>query len=104
MQSLSRIFRIGSDKNKPIQYIFLRSVFTDKVTDTIDGRIDLILKERIRRLFKLLDDEFELHSLSLETANYKLKGKSSPIEEYETNLSYKKITDMIDSHKAKNKI
>jgi len=104
MQSLSRIFRIGSDKNKPIQFIFLRSVFSDKVTDTIDGRIDLILKERIRKLYRLLDDEFELHPLSLETANYKMKGSVSSSEENETDLTYKKITDMIDSHKTKNRI
>lgn len=104
MQSLSRIYRIGSDKSKPIQFIFLRSVFCDGVTDTIDGRIDTILKERIRRLYKLLNDEFELHPLSLETANYKMQGDSSLFENDETNLTYGKVTNMINSHKVKNRI
>lgn len=49
MQSLSRIYRIGSDKNKPIQFHFLQSVFRDGRTDTIDGRIDIVLKERIKK-------------------------------------------------------
>ena len=104
MQSLSRIYRIGSDKKKPVQFIFLRSVFSDGITDTIDGRIDIILKERIRKLYRLLNDEFELHPLSLETANYKMRGGISSSETEETELTYKKITDMIDSHKAKNRI
>ncbi len=104
MQSLSRIYRIGSDKNKPIQFTFLRSIFQDCMTDTIDGRIDIILKERIRKLYRLLDDEFNLHPLSLETSSYKMKGKSSTSEDAESSLVYKKITEMIETHKQKNRI
>jgi len=104
MQSLSRIYRIGSDKNKPIQFHFLQSVFRDGRTDTIDGRIDIVLKERIKRLHRLLEDEFELYPLSLETSSYKMRGRKSSVEDEETNIIFKKIRDMVEEHKKKQQI
>ena len=106
MQSLSRIFRIGSDKNKPVNYIFLRTVFRDKFTDTIDGTIDSKLKERIKRLYTLLNDEFEIHPLSLESPRYNMKnmkGHGSKIDD-ETEITYKKVNEMISRHKKNKKI
>ena len=101
MQSLSRIFRIGSDKNKSVNYIFLRTVFRDEFTDTIDGTIDSKLKERIKRLYTLLNDEFEIHPLSLESPRYNMKnmkGQGSKIDD-ETEITYKKVNEMISRHK-----
>ena len=103
MQSLSRIYRIGSDKTKPVKYIFLRTVFEDKITDTIDGTIDSKLKERIKRLYTLLNDEFEIHPLSLESPRYNMKGLSSKTDD-ETEITYKKVNEMISRHKKNKKI
>jgi len=104
MQSLSRIYRIGSDKNKPIQFHFLQSIFRDNHTDTIDGKIDIILKERIKKLYTLLQDEFKLHPLSLETSSYKLRDRRTSVEDEESNLIFKKVRAMVEEHKKKNKI
>jgi len=104
MQSLSRIYRIGSDKKKPIQFHLLQSVFRDGRTETIDGRIDIVLKDRIEKLHRLLDDKFKLHPLSLETSSYKMSGQKSSVEDEETNTIFKEIRDMVEDHKKKQKI
>lgn len=67
MQSLSRIYRIGSDKQKKVQFTFLQSVFSDQQTETIDHKIDIVLKNRIEHMYTLLDDDFALHPLDLDT-------------------------------------
>lgn len=72
MQSLSRIYRIGSDKQKPVQFTFLQSVFNDGETETIDHKIDVVLKNRIKQMYALLDDDFALHPLDLDTNTSKL--------------------------------
>lgn len=96
MQSLSRIYRIGSDKNKPVHFTFLKSVFSDGVTDTIDSRIELVLNERIKQLHKLLDDEFKLHPLDLNTS-------SVPTQDDAMGL-YDDTISMIKEHRKKGKI
>lgn len=66
MQSLSRIYRIGSDKLKAVKFTFMQSVFSDQMTRTIDHKIDVVLKNRIRQMYALLDDDFALHPLDLD--------------------------------------
>lgn len=67
MQSLSRIHRIGGSKQKPVRFAFLQSVFSNQQTETIDHKIDVVLKNRIKHMYALLDDEFALHPLDLDT-------------------------------------
>ena len=76
MQSLSRIYRIGSDKEKPVQFTFLQSVFTDGQTETIDHKIDVVLKKRIKQMYALLNDDFALHPLDLDASASQLPSGS----------------------------
>lgn len=99
MQSLSRIYRIGSDKRKSVKFIFLQSVFSDGKTETIDNRIDGVLKERIKQMHNLLDDEFELHPLELETIS---SNSLSSADDDENNIIIKETNDMIQKHREDN--
>jgi hypothetical protein len=64
MQSLFRVYRIGSDKNLPIRYYFYNSVF-DNQGASIDGRVHRVLERRRRIMFDILNDEFNLETMSL---------------------------------------
>lgn len=106
MQSMFRIYRIGSDKNKPVRYHFLQSVLQDN-SETIDARIDEILSTRSTQLSRLLDDEERLTPMSLEVENYKIKGKNG--SEYyglcdNPSTISKNINEMIEKHKKQHKI
>lgn len=96
MQSLSRIYRIGSYKKKPVQFTFLKSVFSDGVTETIDDKIEIVLKERIKQMHNLLNDEFKLHPLELET--------TSQYRDEEDVAIYNDTMGMIEKHKSQGKI
>lgn len=105
MQSLNRIYRIGSDIKIPIKYYFLSSVFHDSRTETIDHVIDGRLKERVDRMHKLLNDEFHIRPLSLETSNYKIKNRAQYYgEDDDPEQIMKKVKEMIDKHKKTHKI
>ena len=71
MQSLYRVYRIGSDKRKPITYYQLKSVSQNGL-DTIDTNIDLTLKGRIKTMNDLLNDNMYLHQVNL-GENYETK-------------------------------
>jgi hypothetical protein len=102
MQALHRIYRIGSLKKFPVNYyVFIskfrdgddqlrhklchicksRHLHIDKLKDgskTLDSVINDRLKIRLKRLYKLLSDEFNLHVVSLDTGKVKKgnqKGK-----------------------------
>jgi hypothetical protein len=64
MQSLYRVYRIGSEKKLPINYYFYESIFPGKHT-TIDRIINDILEIRTRRMFDILDDKFITTPISL---------------------------------------
>lgn len=81
MQSLSRIYRIGSDKKNPVQFTFLKSTYRND-GHTVDEKIQNKLHERIDRLHELLNDEFEIHPISLETLNEHVIGSA----EYEEDV------------------
>ena len=66
MQALHRIFRIGSPKNKPVNYYIFKSIFNDN-RNTIDHTIDGILDRRKDRLEELVDDIKKLRIISLDT-------------------------------------
>ena len=104
MQSLSRIYRIGADKAKPVKFIFLRSVFSNGVTDTVDGKVDIVLKQRIRQLHELLADEFKLHPLELDTSSYAMRKSASPDENKEVEAVYDNVADMIKEHEREGKL
>lgn len=100
MQSLNRIYRIGSDKKKPVQFVFLKSVFSDGVTETIDDRIDIVLKERTEQMHRLLNDEFILHPLELDTSS----SAKAQYGDGETVEFYDDAMALIREHRSQGKI
>ena len=64
MQSKYRVRRIGSDKRKPIQYYYLKSVKNARraggVVDTIDEDVHVTLAQRERDMHRLLSDPMHL--------------------------------------------
>ena len=76
MQALHRIYRIGSDKTKPVRYYIFMSKFANSTEDTVDDIIDGILEGRITRLYELLGDNFVLAPLSLDDEDDKYENKS----------------------------
>ena len=64
MQSLFRVYRIGSKKELDINYYFYQSIFDAGIT-SIDDTIDGILTARTDRMFDILDDEFIMKPISL---------------------------------------
>jgi len=105
MQSLYRVYRIGSIKNKPVNYYYFQSRFNDRFTDTIDDTIDLVLRQRMNLLYRILNDRINLHTISLATATHKI-GKQSqfygPDEDFDSIMN--KVRKMISNHKQKKKI
>ena len=72
MQSKYRIYRIGSDKRKPIQYYILQSEFKDG-RNTLDHHVDIIVGGREAALHGLLNDPMRLETLHMEVDTYKNK-------------------------------
>lgn len=66
MQSLYRVYRVGSDKRLPIHYYFFESILNNGST-TIDDQIDRELDRRLRTLYRILNDEFKMELVSLDT-------------------------------------
>lgn len=97
MQSLSRIHRIGSDRQKPVQFTFLQSIFSDRQTETIDHKIDVVLKNRIKEMYALLDDEFTLHPLDLD-ANTVYATLGSEHEDDDAKTIYTNLLDSAKRH------
>ena len=64
MQSLFRVYRVGSEKKLPIHYYFYESIFDDEIT-SIDSTIKGVLDTRTDTMFDILDDEFIMTPMSL---------------------------------------
>lgn len=64
MQSLYRVYRIGSNKKLPVNYYFYESMLSDKVT-TLDRIIKDVLETRLNRMYDMLDDEFSMIPMSI---------------------------------------
>jgi len=64
MQSLFRVYRIGSKKELDINYYFYESIFDAGIT-SIDDTIHGILTDRTDRMFDILGDEFIMKAISL---------------------------------------
>jgi hypothetical protein len=75
MQSKYRVYRIGSDKKKPIQYYIIQSELERAVgtgsVPTMDHDIDRVLERRENIMHELLADQFHLHKISLEVETHK---------------------------------
>ena len=105
MQSIFRIFRIGSDPKTPVTNTYLNSVYGDGYTRTIDDVISDRLRERSDRMFRLLDDPTKLVPLDMDTEDYKKDGIVQIFDEEEQeDIVRKKILDMIKRHQQKNKL
>ena len=68
MQALHRIYRIGSNRKKTCNWFVYISKHKDG-SNTVETRIDDVLRLRLDRLYELLDDEFILQPLSLDTSD-----------------------------------
>ncbi len=64
MQSLDRIHRIGLEPNEQVHYYILRT------KNTIDELIDNRLREKQKRMLKLLDDDFAILDLESSTEDF----------------------------------
>ncbi len=101
MQSLYRVYRIGSDQKLPVTYHYFESVFNNK-DKTIDDVIKEVLDRRLKRLFKILDDEFKIDITSFDADD----ESEGPNELYGKGDNYhdimKKVGAMIRKRKKKN--
>ena len=83
MQSKYRVYRIGSDKRKPIQYYYLKSLrntSTGGTVNTIDEDIHVRVRDREQVMHKLLADRMHLVdpvSMEVETHTDK-NGRKQP--------------------------
>ena len=92
MQSLFRIYRIGSQKELPIHYYFYESIFNDGI-HSIDDTIKGILDHRTNVMFDILNDEFKMTPISL---GRELDDEDNDIEiddEIEDEIFQKEILD-----------
>lgn len=64
MQSLYRVYRIGSNKKLPVNYYFYESMLSDNIT-TLDRIIKDVLETRLNRMYDMLDDEFSMTPMSI---------------------------------------
>ena len=104
MQSKYRVYRIGSDKRKPIQYYIIQSELerADKQTGsvpTMDHDIDRILEQRERTMHRLLVDPVRLRPVSLEVETHNENGKKVP---WGPGESYSDIRKRIQKQMKKN--
>ena len=105
MQSLFRLYRIGSPLKIPVNNIFLSSTFNDGHTGTIDDEIHERLTQRTDRMFRLMNDDIKLTPLNVDVHNYTVDDKSQFYDESEDlNMIYNKIAKMIRKHQKTNKI
>ena len=105
MQSLFRLYRIGPKQTTPVTNFFLSSTFDDGRTRTIDDEVSDRLKQRIRKMFRLLNDDVKLTPLSVDVHNYTVDGKSQFYDEFEDqDMIYNKIFRMIKKHQQAHKI
>ena len=105
MQSIFRIYRIGSDPKTPVTNTYFTSVYSDGYTRTIDDVVFDRLKERSDRMFRLMNDPTRLIPIDLDAEDYKIGGKAQIFDENEQgDLVRRKILDMIKRHQQKNKL
>ena len=103
MQSLFRLYRIGSPKDIPVNNTFLASTFNDGYTETIDHEIHMRLNQRTAKMFKLMNDEITLAPLNIDTYSHTIDGKAQVYDEDENpNTAYNKIYKMIRKHQRSN--
>lgn len=103
MQSLFRLYRIGSPIDIPINNTFLSSTFEDGYAGTIDHEIHDRLNQRTCKMFRLMNDRITL-PLNIDTHNYTLDGKAQLYDEVEDpDIAYHKIYKMIRKRQKNNK-
>ena len=104
MQSLFRLYRIGSDPEIPVINTFLMSTFANGYTRTIDDDVNDRLNERKRRMFDLMDDDGRLTPMDLE--NEPFTDENGLAQIYDRNeddeIIQRKILHMIRKHQRNN--
>lgn len=104
MQSLFRLYRIGSPKNIPVNNTVLTSRFKDDYTETIDNEVHWRLNQRTEKMFRLMNDELALAPLNVDSHNYIIDGKAQFYDNSEDpDTAYNKIYKMIRKHQRVNK-
>jgi len=101
MQSLYRVYRVGSDKKIPVHYYFYESILNDG-SRTIDDTIDGVLNHRLHRLYDILEDEFLMEPVSLDSdeendGQHELYGQDDNYHDI-----MEKINELIKSREKKN--
>jgi len=102
MQSLYRVYRIGSNKKLPVNYYFYESMLSDNLT-TLDRIIKDVLDTRLNRMYDMLDDEFSMTPMSLGADDDDDDGFSEPFDVNDTEDDImKKITANAKARKKTN--
>jgi len=102
MQSLYRVYRIGSNKKLPVNYYFYESMLSDNLT-TLDRIIKDVLDTRLNRMYDMLDDEFSMTPMSLGADDDDDDGFSEPFDVNDTEDDImKKITVNAKARKKTN--
>jgi len=106
MQSKYRVYRIGSDKKKPIQYYIIQSELERAVgtgsVPTMDHDIDRVLERRENIMHELLTDQFHLHKISLDVETYKDEDSKRKVP-WGPGESYSDIRKRIQKQMKKNR-
>jgi len=103
MQSLYRVYRVGSDKKLPITYYFFESKLIDGGT-TLDKIVSDVLDTRLKRMYDMLEDEFSLSPIELEEDSEEYEDRYGELygAKDTENEIMAKIEDMIKSRKQEN--
>tara|TARA_Y100001936_G_scaffold149668_1_gene146078 strand:+ start:1925 stop:3991 length:2067 start_codon:yes stop_codon:yes gene_type:complete len=99
MQSKYRVYRIGSDKRKPIQYYFLKSIYRNGLP-TIDLDVNNRLAEREKRMHRVLNDPMHLAPIEMEVEDNKDKNTKKKVP-WDTNDSHDDIIERVKKLREK---
>ena len=101
MQSKYRVYRIGSDKRKPIQYYFLKSIYRNGLP-TIDLDVNNRLDQREKRMHKLLSDPMHLSQVEMEVEDNK-DARTKKKVPWDENESHDDIIERVKKLRDKKK-
>ena len=96
MQSVFRLYRIGSNPDLPVKNTYVLSNFSNR-NSTIDETVHQRLRERSNRMFGLLNDSSRLIAM-----NFGSEDEENKIyDDDEKAVINKKIDTMIEKHRKK---
>ena len=102
MQSKYRVYRIGSDKRKPIQYYFLKSIYRNGLP-TIDLDVNNRLEQREKRMHRILNDPMHLVPIEMEVEDHEDKNTKKKVP-WDTNDNHDDIIERVKKLRGEKKV